>query len=112
MVENDGRAGNFHVDYSIRGTAKCKICKKVIEKNTLRIGKPVMYKDRVFLQYHHISCIFKRFHKAKTASNIVSHTDDLAGFSDITESDQHYLKTIIDDENGLRSEVPPGSQSK
>ena len=112
MVENDGRASNFHVDYSIRGTAKCKICKKVIEKNTLRIGKPVMYKDRVFLQYHHISCIFKRFHKAKTASNIVSHTDDLAGFSDITEGDQHYLKTIIDDENGLRSEVPPASQSK
>ena len=48
-MEDVVRAKNFNVDYSVRGTAKCKACKKVLEKDTLCIGKPVPFKDRVFL---------------------------------------------------------------
>ena len=34
----------FSVDYSKRGTAKCKVCRKSIGKGEIRIGKSAPYK--------------------------------------------------------------------
>ena len=96
----------------MKDTAKCKVCKKVIEKSGLRIGKPAMYKDQIFLQYHHIQCIFKKFHNARIASNVVSNTDDLIGFTEIAEADQTYLKQLITSENESRNRVLPAEMQK
>ena len=102
----------FYVDYSVRGTAKCRVCKKKIEKNVLRIGKAFPYKDRTILHYNHVQCLFKRFHNARVACNILTHTDNLVGFADITEADQLYLKNLIGSENGLRKRIPTSAQQK
>ena len=102
----------FHVDYSIRGTAKCKICKKNIEKGELRIGKSAPYKDRVILQYHHIPCIFKQFHCARSALNIINHIDQIVGFTDLTETDRLYLRNLIDSENSQRKKIPVLAKKK
>ena len=100
------------MDYSIRGTAKCRICKKCIEKDQLRIGKSAPYKDRVILQYNHITCIFKRFHNAKSNQNVVTHADQLVGFNDLNETDKLHLLNLIDTENGRRKKIPPPAQKK
>ena len=39
--------GKFYIDYSIRGTAKCKVSKKIIEQDKLKIGKSVPYKNKI-----------------------------------------------------------------
>ena len=44
--EREETANIFKVDHSIRGTAKCKECKKQISKNELRIGKMVRFKEK------------------------------------------------------------------
>ena len=36
--------------------------------NVLQIGKSAPYKDRIILYYHHVPCIFKRFHNASSPS--------------------------------------------
>ena len=52
-------SGNkFKVDYSIRGTAKCKECKKIISKGELRIGKSVSYKDKYFTSFFRAFSVF------------------------------------------------------
>ena len=44
---NDASNGNkFTIDYSKRGTAKCRKCKKIIPKDILRIGKNAMFKEK------------------------------------------------------------------
>ena len=57
-VSNDKKENYFKVDYSIRGTAKCKECKKIICKDHLRIGKSVFFRGISFLQYFHLKCAF------------------------------------------------------
>ena len=112
MDSNTQSTGGFHVDYSVKGTAKCKLCKKVISKNVLRIGKPVLFKDRIFLQYHHVPCMLKKFRNARIASNIVSDTNALTGFADLREDDQNTLKDLIASENESRSKTLPTSLQK
>ena len=112
MDSNTQATGGFHVDYSVKGTAKCKLCKKVISKNVLRIGKPVLFKDRIFLQYHHVPCMLKKFRNARIASNIVSDTNALTGFADLREDDQHTLKDLIASENESRNKTLPTSLQK
>ena len=41
----------FTVDHSIKGTAKCKLCKKVIVKGDLRIGKSAAFKEKVIIKF-------------------------------------------------------------
>ena len=47
-VENllDERPNKFHIDYSLRGTAKCKVCKKAIPKGALRMGEYILFKAK------------------------------------------------------------------
>ena len=54
MGEDDGADPNeivissnkFSVDYAKRGTAKCRKCKKAIEKDLFRIGKYTIFKEK------------------------------------------------------------------
>ena len=52
---NADTANKFCVDYSKRGTANCRKCKKMIEKSLLRIGKYVIFKGKIIIQYYHIA---------------------------------------------------------
>ena len=76
------------------------------------MGKPAVYKDRTFLQYYHILCVFKRFRNARVASNVVSSTNALIGFADIAEKDQFFLKNLIASENLSRKKIPAASTQK
>ena len=102
----------FYVDYSVKGTAKCKSCKKVIVKDELRIGKSVLYKDQAYLQYHHVSCILRKFHNARIASNVVTDAESLIGFADLRGDDQLQLRNLIAHENGMRNKTLPSSLQK
>ena len=44
--DNEYSINRFSVDYAVRGTAKCKVCKKLINRNDLRIGKLVPFKTK------------------------------------------------------------------
>ena len=102
----------FHIDYSVKGTAKCKQCKKLIDRGDLRFGKPVPYKDRMFLQYYHVPCMFKHFHKARVASCVVTDTDSLTGFTDLSKEDQVLIKKLTESENDSRNKDLPSSLPK
>ena len=88
MESGSQGTSNFHVDYSVKGTAKCKSCKKVIVKDEPRIGKSVLYKDQAYLQYHHVSRLLKKFHNARIASNGITDAESLIGFADLRGDDQ------------------------
>ena len=45
----------FCVDYSRRGIAKCKICKKRIQKDELRMGMYTAFKGITITIFHHVT---------------------------------------------------------
>ena len=56
--------------------------------------------------------MFKQFHKARVASSVVSDTDSLIGFTDISKEDQTQLRNLILSENVSRNKVLPSSLNK
>ena len=70
----------FSIDYSKRGTAKCKVCKKAIYRHEIRIGKLVPYKTEHITRYLHVDCAFNSFRRARLVSNVVKDTSELDGF--------------------------------
>ena len=81
----------FSIDYSIRGTAKCKTCKLPIAKSVLRIAKLVPFKTTIIKQFRHVECAFNSFRRAKSRDNIPGSSDDLDGFENISNSDQQII---------------------
>ena len=55
----------FLADYCKRGSTKCKVCRKKIQKGELRIGKSVPFKNIYITQYYHVKCGFESFKKAR-----------------------------------------------
>ena len=49
-IERYPTGKTFSVDYCKRTTTKCKVCKKKIPKDELRIGKLVLFKGKHILQ--------------------------------------------------------------
>ena len=96
---NADTAKKFCVDYSKRGTAKCRKCKKLIEKSLLRIGKYVIFKGKIIIQYYHISCAFAIFEKARSPDNIVKNLDELDGVEHILEDERIMIRKYIEDTN-------------
>lgn len=105
-------AKKFSIDYSVRGTAKCKVCKKVIVKNELRIGKSVQFKDRHYLQYLHVSCAFKQFRKAKVSANVITCISQLQGSGVIDDKDKDQIINLIKSENAERILLLPTTLPK
>ena len=78
----------FCIDYSKRGTAKCRKCKKVIDKDILRIGKYMAFKGNIIKHYYHSTCAFISFEKARVVTNVITSIDNIDGFDIIIESDR------------------------
>ena len=100
----------FSIDYSKRGTAKCRVCKKNISKDELRIGMLVPYKSSYYTQYRHVLCAFKSFHRARVESNIITRTAGLEGFEEISKKDRIYITEMINKENTERKPLPERPQ--
>ena len=97
----------FCVDYSKRGTARCKKCKKAITKGEIRIGKSVQFKDKYIYQYYHVHCLFLSFQKARTARNVISNIDDLDGADSILEAERREIEKLISDFNSNKKKPLP-----
>lgn len=111
--EREETANIFKVDHSIRGTAKCKECKKQISKNELRIGKMVRFKEKQFLSFSHVKCAFASFERARIASNVISDVSQLDGFEKLNPVDRNVIEEFIRAGNtGRKNPLPVSSQKK
>ena len=81
----------FSADYSINGRAKCQVCRKVIIKNELRIGKTKQFKRKEIVHFHHVSCAFKMFRSARCLSSVIKTDSEIKGFNDLNTSDQQQI---------------------
>ena len=88
------------------GRAKCRKCKKVIPIGELRIGKNVQFKEKYFLHYYHVNCIFESFKRSRHAENVISDLGEIAGVADITNEEQSRISNLIEkvDKKNLRNE--------
>ena len=85
----------FCVDYCKRGSTKCKVCKKHIPKDELRIGKSVLFKTKTIIQFYHINCAFKSFEKVRVETNVITCTDDIDGINSIDEIDRNEINEMV-----------------
>ena len=88
---------NFCVDYSKRGTAKCKICKKNILKDELRMGSYASFKGISIIYHSHVPCFFKRMKRARVESNVIHTSNEINGFEKISKDDQIILLRKIEE---------------
>ena len=96
----------FCVDYSKRGNAKCRKCKKVIEKNLVRIGKFVVFKSKVITHYYHLKCAFLMFEKTRLQANVIKDIGEIDGVDIISEDDRKVLIEEITAGNAKRINDP------
>merc|ERR1712243_389249 len=78
--DTSNKANRFCVDYSKRGTVNCKICKKCILKDELRIGVHVLFKGKLIASYHHVTCFFQKMKRARSPTNTITCMDDIIGY--------------------------------
>ena len=93
---------NFSVDYCKRGSTKCKVCKKKISKDELRIGKSVPFKTIKIVQYSHLKCAFEAFRRARVSTNVITCMDDITDFDLIKDEDKVRVINLIDQTNEAR----------
>ena len=103
------QTGNiFSIDYSKRGTAKCKRCSKLITKDALRIGKLVQFKSKHIKQFLHIHCAIESFRKARVETSIIKDMKDLDGFDQLnTDQDKSYITKLFEDKIAIIHLPPP-----
>ena len=102
-TKDSSNAGNkFSVDHSMRGTTKCRVCKKAIPKDELRIGKAVLFKEISIVQYSHVQCAFASFRNARSTANTISNSDELDGFNELNNHEQLLLNELIEKETSTR----------
>ena len=102
QVEND-TPNKFCVDYSKRGTARCKSCKKIIPKDELRMGMYTVFKGKTMISFYHVACFFKRMRNARVESNVVRSSNEIDGFNEILIVDQNLIDQLIKGENETRT---------
>ena len=85
----------FSVDYSKRGTSRCKVCAKVTDKDNLRIGKLVPFKAMHILR-------FGSFRKARLATNGIASINDLDGYGKLGNTGKSLIKELIEKGNAAR----------
>ena len=102
---NDVSNGNtFSADYSKRGTAKCRKCKRIIAKGILRIGKNAMFREKYIIQYYHIDCAFETFKNTKLVSSTLTNINELDGVENSSEDQRILIGKCIEDGNRTRSD--------
>ena len=103
---------NFSIDYSVRGTAKCKRCKNKMDKNVLRFGKRVIFKSSYIQQYFHVDCGFEIFKKARVPTTVFGSLNELKGFSQISSPDKDYVTRRFQNEIvSMEFAIPRTSQN-
>ena len=90
-------SNKFCIDYSKRGTAKCKACRKCIPKEELRIGMYAHYKHKVITNYFHVPCSFGKMHRARVASNVIQDPSEIDGFDNIILADKALVIGLIEE---------------
>ena len=95
----------FKVDYSKTGKAKCRKCKKCIQKDVLRIGKPTIFKNKEILSYFHVSCMFKSFEKARIAQSIIANIGQISGLDELASKDKLYIMELVEKLQPIRDKV-------
>ena len=86
---------SFSIDYSIKGTAKCQVCKKVIVKGELRIGKTKLFHKKEILQSYHIGCAFTMFRSARILTSVIYDENEVKGFDLLPTIDKQRLRDEI-----------------
>ena len=96
-------SNKFCADYSIRGTAKCRFCKKHIPKGELRMGTYTSFKGRTITNYYHVKCNFNKMRKARVESNVIKDSHEIDGFNNLAEADQQTIRKHILEEKCIRT---------
>ena len=110
--EISNTANKFCVDYSKRGTAKCKVCKKCILKNELRIGVYTVFKGKIITKFHHINCFFQKMKRALVESNVIQSFSQIDGFETILDTDKEQIIAKIEEDKSGRSKPLQKTQGK
>ncbi|ELU08334.1 hypothetical protein CAPTEDRAFT_213234 [Capitella teleta] len=105
MTEN-----RYACDYAKRSTSSCKKCKKKLEKGEMRLAKVVANYfndgDGEMKQYHHASCLFETFVRARATTKIIESPDDVEGFGDMEQTEKDLINRLIKDSNSSDSPHP------
>ena len=95
QVNNNICGNKFCIDYSMRGIAKGKKCKKQFVKGELRIGKLVAFKVGHILQYFHIDCAFVTSRNARLVTNVITDINEIDGIKSITIDECLRIKNCL-----------------
>ena len=89
----------FAADYARMGTSACKKCKQKLAKGELRLAKvvknPFTDDDKDMKHYHHASCLFETFLKARATTKIVEDSTDIEEFDSLKSEDQEMIEKLI-----------------
>ena len=97
-------AKKFSADYCKR-LSKCRVCKKTMEREELRIGKSVTFRGKPIRHYFHPTCAFNSFKKAQLEENVIKCTKDISEFDLLLNSDKTKILNRVDESNAFRSET-------
>ena len=101
-IKKPNTKNKFCVDYSKRGTAKCKICSICITKNELRIGTFAFFKGISITNFSHVNCFFNKMKRARVEVNVIKAPSELDGFEEISKSDKEIIENTIEEDNRER----------
>ena len=107
MKEENVSANIFCVRYSQRGTARCKKCRKIINKGEIQMGKLVPFKDKYIHHNYHHQCLFEMFRKAKLAKNVISRIDEVDGVDCLKTKDRNTINELITKFNSTQQKPLP-----
>lgn len=86
-------------DYARLGTSSCKKCKQKLPKGGLRMAKvvpnPFTDEGGEMKQYHHASCLFETFIRARATTKIIQEDDDVEGFENLEADDKEMIRKLI-----------------
>ena len=99
---------NFCVDIAKTGKAKCRQCKKQIEKNLLRVGKYITFKGKIVTLFYHPDCAFALFEKAQHCENFVQDLSEFDGIESINNGDREILAAAIEKCSEVFGNQPSG----
>ncbi|XP_014663885.1 PREDICTED: DNA ligase 3-like [Priapulus caudatus] len=89
----------YCVEYAKRGTAGCKKCKQKIEKGLPRIAKvvanPFSEEGGDMKLWHHVSCMFETFIKARATTKVIEDPEDLEGWENMEQADKDTILQLI-----------------
>ena len=98
-----GNLGNiFSIDKSLRGTAKCRMCKRIILKGDFRIGKNAPFKVGYIVQFFHVVCAFESSLKARLEANAITDISSIDGIDSVPPGVKSHIANLISDTNKKR----------